>query len=239
MKKEKIALTLGLVCFFLTIGISVQLKTIATTTSAITSNSTENKLRDEVFKWSDKYESIYRELEDAEKTLEAERKKATENSSESSTLEQELTNAKILLGQTEVKGKGVVITLDDNKEVLNMSSQVIDPNLLLVHDGDLIQVISILKNAGAEAISINDQRVVNTTAITCDGYVVRINGEKVGAPYEIKAIGSPEYLKGSLEVSGYMETMVNDGVIVEIKKSNSITIPKYEGVLKHEYIKER
>ena len=71
MKKEKIALTLGLVCFFLTIGISVQLKTIATTTSAITSNSTENKLRDEVFKWSDKYESIYRELEDAEKTLEA------------------------------------------------------------------------------------------------------------------------------------------------------------------------
>ena len=239
MKKEKIALTLGLVCFFLTIGISVQLKTIATTTSAITSNSTENKLRDEVFKWSDKYESIYRELEDAEKTLEAERKKATENSSESSTLEQELTNAKILLGQTEVKGKGVVITLDDNKEVLNMSSQVIDPNLLLVHDGDLIQVISILKNAGAEAISINDQRVVNTTAITCDGYVVRINGEKVGAPYEIKAIGSPEYLKGSLEVSGYMETMVNDGVIVEIKKSNSITIPKYEGVLKHEYMKER
>lgn len=239
MKKEKIALTLGLVCFFLTIGISVQLKTIATTTSAITSNSTENKLRDEVFKWSDKYESIYRELEEAEKTLEIERKKATENSSESSTLEQELTNAKILLGQTEVKGKGVIITLDDNKEILNMSSQVIDPNLLLVHDGDLIQVISILKNAGAEAISINDQRIVNTTAITCDGYVVRINGEKVGAPYEIKAIGSPEYLKGSLEVSGYMETMVNDGVIVEIKKSNSITIPKYEGVLKHEYMKER
>lgn len=239
MKKEKIALTLGLVCFFLTIGISVQLKTIATTTSAITSNSTENKLRDEVFKWSDKYESIYRELEEAEKALEIERKKATENSSESSTLEQELTNAKILLGQTEVKGKGVIITLDDNKEILNMSSQVIDPNLLLVHDGDLIQVISILKNAGAEAISINDQRIVNTTAITCDGYVVRINGEKVGAPYEIKAIGSPEYLKGSLEVSGYMETMVNDGVIVEIKKSNSITIPKYEGVLKHEYMKER
>ena len=120
-----------------------------------------------------------------------------------------------------------------------MSSLAIDPNALLVHDGDLIQVVSILKNAGAEAISINDQRIVNTTAITCDGYVVRINGEKVGAPFEIKAIGSPEYLKGSLEVSGYMEIMVNDGVIVDIKKSNSITIPKYEGVLTHEYMKER
>lgn len=239
MKKHKIALTLGIVCFFLCIGICIQLKTIATTNTSISSNSTENQLRDEVFKWKDKYDSVYKELEEAEKTLETERKKSTENSDESSQLEQELANAKILLGQTEVKGKGVVITLDDNKAITNMSSLVVDPNTLLVHDGDLIQVVSILKNAGAEAISINDQRIVNTTAITCDGYVVRINGEKVGAPYTIKAIGSPEYLKGSLEVSGYMETMVNDGVVVDIKKSNSITIPKFEGVLTHEYMKER
>ena len=144
-----------------------------------------------------------------------------------------------MLGQTEVKGKGVIITLDDNKAVINMSSLTVDPNVLLVHDGDIIQVVSILKNAGAEAISINDQRIVNTTAITCDGYVVRINGEKVGAPYEIKAIGSPEYLKGSLEVSGYIDMMVEDGVLVDIKKSNSITIPKYEGVLTHKYMIER
>lgn len=239
MKKHKIALTLGIVCFFLCIGICIQLKTIATTNTSISSNSTENQLRDEVFKWKDKYDSVYKELEEAEKTLETERKKSTENSDESSQLEQELANAKILLGQTEVKGKGVVITLDDNKAITNMSSLVVDPNTLLVHDGDLIQVVSILKNAGAEAISINDQRIVNTTAITCDGYVVRINGEKVGAPYTIKAIGSPEYLKGSLEVSGYMETMINDGVVVDIKKSNSITIPKFEGVLTHEYMKER
>lgn len=239
MKKYKIAITLGIVCFFLCIGIGIQLKTISTTTNPISSNATENKLRDEVFKWKDKYDSIYKELEEAEKILEQERKKATENSEELSTIEQELLNAKILLGQTDVKGKGVIITLDDNKAITNMSSLLVDPNTLLVHDGDLIQVVSILKNAGAEAISINDQRIVNTTAITCDGYVVRINGEKVGAPYEIKAIGSPEYIKGSLEVSGYMETMIDDGVIVDIKKSNSVSIPKYEGVLTHEYMKER
>ena len=239
MKKHKIAITLGLICFFLCIGIGIQVRTIATTTSTISSNTKDNKLRDEVFKWKEKYETTYRKWGEAEKTLETERKKTTENSDESSAVEQELANAKILLGQTEVKGKGVTITLDDNKAVTNMSSVVVDPNTLLVHDGDLIQVVSILKNAGAEAISINDQRIVNTTAITCDGYVVRINGEKVGAPYIIKAIGSPEYLKGSLEVSGYMETMINDGVIVEIKKSNLVTIPKYEGVLTHEYMKER
>lgn len=239
MNKKYIALTLGIVCLLLTLGISIQLKTISATSSYTTGTNAENKLRDEVFKWKDKYDSIYSQLEEAEKNLEKERKNSTENSTEATDLEKELTLAKVLLGQTEVKGKGVVITLDDNKAVINMSSLTVDPNVLLVHDGDIIQVVSILKNAGAEAISINDQRIVNTTAITCDGYVVRINGEKVGAPYEIKAIGSPEYLKGSLEVSGYIDMMVEDGVLVDIKKSNSITIPKYEGVLTHKYMIER
>ena len=239
MNKKYIALTLGIVCLLLSLGISVQLKTMATTSSYTTGSSAENKLRDEVFRWKDKYDTVYKQLEEAEEVLEKERKSATENSTEAADLEKELLSAKTLLGQTEVKGKGVVITLDDNKALVNMSSISIDPNVLLVHDGDIIQVVSILKNAGAEAISINDQRIVNTTAITCDGYVVRINGEKVGAPYEIKAIGSPEYLKGSLEVSGYIDMMIEDGVMVDIKKSNSITIPKYEGVLTHKYMIER
>ncbi|MBQ9298216.1 MAG: DUF881 domain-containing protein [Clostridia bacterium] len=239
MNKKYIALTLGIVCLLLSLGISVQLKTMSTTSSYTTGSSAENKLRDEVFRWKDKYDTVYKQLEEAEEVLEKERKSATENSTEAADLEKELLNAKTLLGQTEVKGKGVVITLDDNKALVNMSSISIDPNVLLVHDGDIIQVVSILKNAGAEAISINDQRIVNTTAITCDGYVVRINGEKVGAPYEIKAIGSPEYLKGSLEVSGYIDMMIEDGVMVDIKKSNSITIPKYEGVLTHKYMIER
>ena len=243
MKKKQIALTLGILCVFITLGITIQIKTITSTTNPISSNATVNKLRDEVFKWEDKYEQIYEELQQAEKQLEIERKKAAENNSEYADLEQELTTSRMLLGVTEVKGKGVIITLEDNlKSMSNLTTLIIDPNQLLVHDGDLINIVNILKNAGAEAISINDQRVVNTTAITCDGYVVRINGEKVGAPYTIKAIGSPEYLKGSLDVSGYMEQMEEDGVIVEIKKSNtakSITIPKYDGLLTHEYIKER
>lgn len=239
MKKNQIALTLGIVCVFITLGISIQLKTIENTTNSVSSSAEVNKLRDEVFKWKEKYDGIYYELQREEENLEEERKKVTENNTESAELEQELTMARTLLGLTEVKGKGVTINVDDNKNMIGINSIIIDPNQLMVHDGDLINIVSILKNAGAEAISINDQRVVNTTGITCDGYVVRINGEKVGAPFTIKAIGSPEYLKGSLEVSGYIEQMKEDGVIVEIKKQNNITIPKYEGLLTHEYIKER
>ena len=73
MKKSQIALTIGIVCFFITIGISVQLRTIASTTNPVSSSTIVNKLRNEVFKWRDNYENIYKELQEAEENLEKER----------------------------------------------------------------------------------------------------------------------------------------------------------------------
>jgi len=64
----------------------------------------------------------------------------------------------------------------------------------LVHDEDLREIINDLKNSGAEAISINDQRIVSTTAIICSGSVVTINGVKLNSPFEIKAIGNKSSL---------------------------------------------
>lgn len=152
-------------------------------------------------------------------------------------MEKELKQINILLGLTEVSGRGVTITVDDNK---TNSSQILDANQAIVHDGDLIEIVNILKNAGAEAISINDQRIVNSTAITCDGSVVRINGEKIGVPYIVKAIGSPEGLKGALEMpNNYVDEMIRDGVKVDIKKWNNLTIPKYDGIIENEYMKDR
>ena len=197
----------------------------------------ENSLRDEVLKWKERYDNTYRDLNQAEKKLESERKSATENNSETAEMEKELKHLNILLGLTEVNGRGLTITVEDNK---TNSSQIINANLAIVHDGDLIEIVNILKNAGAEAISINDQRIVNSTAITCDGSVVRINGEKIGVPYTIKAIGSPEGLKGALEMpNSYVDQMIKDGVKVEIKKWNNLTIPKYDGVIENEYMKDR
>lgn len=194
-------------------------------------------MRDEVLKWKERYDNAYRDLNQAEKKLETERKSATENNSETAEMEKELKQINTLLGLTEVSGRGVTVTVDDNK---TSSSQILDANLAVVHDGDLIEIVNILKNAGAEAISINDQRIVSSTAITCDGSVVRINGEKIGVPYTIKAIGSPEGLKGALEMpNNYVDQMIRDGVKVEIKKWNNLTIPKYDGVIENEYMKDR
>ena len=97
-------------------------------------------------------------------------------------------------------------------------------------------MINELKNAGAEAISINDQRIVTTTAISCRGNTIDINGEKVGAPFVIKAIGLPEYLSALSRPGGYMEALKEAGVNVKLEKSNSIKIPKYSGIIKFEYL---
>ena len=89
-----------------------------------------------------------------------------------------------------------------------------------------------------EAVSINNQRIVSTTGIMCDGNIVRINGEMVGVPITIKAIGLPNVLYYQLiRGGGYLERMKSDGVKVFVEQSDNITIPKFEGVYTHDYIK--
>ena len=62
-----------------------------------------------------------------------------------------------------------------------MVQSTFDPNSTIVHAEDLISIVNELKNAGAEAISINDQRIVSNTVIECIGAVIKINGQRVGA----------------------------------------------------------
>ena len=110
-------------------------------------------------------------------------------------------------------------------------------NDYIVHDLDLVEVVNELFNAGAEAVSVNGQRIVSTTAINCSGNIVKINDEKLGVPFEVKAIGLPDKLYGALtRPGGYLELMEDDGVYVDVQKSDDINIPKYNGVFNYNYM---
>ena len=186
--------------------------------------------------WLDKKKLTYKELEDAETKLEETRNKVATSNNVDTEVEAQIKKNNALLGLTEVKGSGIIIKLDDNREV--NSNEVLDVSSLLVHEQDLRHIVNELFNAGADAISINGKRIVSTTAILCDGNIIRVNDEIVGAPIEIKAIGFPEHLyyDVALRQGGYLRLMAEDGVIVNVQKSDDITIPKYEGVYKYEYI---
>lgn len=225
-----IAILLGIMCCFLTAGIAIQIRTVSKSSTSVGKTQTENELRDSVLRWKEKYENAYAKLEKKEKELENLREQASNSTDSSSGLSNKLQRYNMLLGQTDLIGPGIIITLNDGDSKL-----ATDP---IVHDGDLVEVVNALRNAGAEAISINNQRITNRTEISCAGNIITINGEKVGAPFVIKAIGSALRLKTSINIhGGYIYKLEKAYVQVDVKQidKSTIEIPKYEGTYKYEY----
>ena len=210
VKKQYVII--GILCFLIAVGITLQVKTVKSWNTSTSMQSTaENKLKDSVLKAKEKYESKYQELEVILKQLEEVRSTVANSSSEAAKIEAKISEINKLLGYTEVKGKGVIIEAKDgtpekmegyeyDDEYVNYLSNY------MVHDGDLKQIVNELFNAGAEAISI-------------------------------KAIGLPDNLYGALvRPGGYLESMEYAGVKINIEKSDNITVSKYTGVYSSDYI---
>lgn len=236
MKKYNAAIILGVTCLILVLAICIQIRTIEEASNVVGSSLNDNsEMKDKVLEAQEDYKQIYSQLEKSNKKLEKIRQLATSNSQEDELLKLELEDNDKVQGLTDVKGKGVIINLDDNREV--DETEVLNISSYLVHEEDLLQIINELFNAGADAISINNQRVVSTTAILCDGNIIRVNGEIISVPITIKAIGYPESLYYALmRPQGYLDVMQKDGVIVKVEKSDDITISQYEGVYNYDYI---
>lgn len=147
----------------------------------------------------------------------------------------ELERLNIMAGATEVTGPGVEIVLDDS----NIAKKTRDnPNLYIIHDEDLMRVLNELRAAGAEAISINDQRIVAMSEIRCAGPTVSVNNVRSAPPYVIKAIGQPETLISALKLrGGVVETFEFWGIQVKIKKEDNLVIKALKMPRIHEYAK--
>ncbi|MCI8485737.1 MAG: DUF881 domain-containing protein [Clostridia bacterium] len=234
MNKKVLSLITGMICFVLVLAIVIQIKTIKSTNSIGIQTISNDNLRDDLLKWKEKYDNANLELEKAEKKLETTRQVAIQNKPELMQQELDLKKNNIALGLTDVIGEGVIITLKDNQGITNESIGITDDiRSYLVHDANLREIVRKLKISGAEAISINNERVVSGTSIVCSGNVIRINDRKVGSPFEIKAIGSPELLYGNLTET--ITKLNNSGIIVEIQKKDNIEINKYDGTINFNY----
>lgn len=238
MKKWKQAIILGVMCFILTIGICVQLKTVNNNGSTVSSNQELNELKDQVLKMKEKYDNTYVLLETAQKELETTRNNVTNNDDELKALEEEIKKYNMLLGATEVEGQGATITIAD-ANISSSANSVIDQSDLLVHDKDLLAVVNELKNAGAEAIEINGQRIVNTSAITCEGNVISVNGQKISSTFTINAIGLSTRLATLKRPGGYLERLEESYIKTTFTRADKITISKYTGITNFKYAKTK
>lgn len=151
-------------------------------------------------------------------------------------LEEDINTNMMISGSTSMEGPGIKITMYDN-----MSSEVVsfDINDEVIHDVDILNILNDLKIAGAEAISINNQRVVSTSEIKCVGPVVRINGKSIGTPFVIKAIGDPKVLMASVNAPGtYGDTLKSVYLIgFEPEVQDKLIIPAFNGKFNYTYAK--
>lgn len=145
----------------------------------------------------------------------------------------ELEELRILANLNPVEGPGIKVLLDDSN--LNQSLKD-NPNLYIIHDEDLLRVLNELRAAGAEAISINDQRITALSEVRCAGPTVSVNNVRTAPPYEIKAIGPAKTMTSSLRLrGGVVETFEFWGIQVKITKEDKLLVPGLKGVRTFEY----
>lgn len=142
---------------------------------------------------------------------------------------------KLAAGVVEVKGPGVIITLEDpaaDEEIGGSYSE-------LIYRYDLIlELVNRLREAGTEAISINGLRVIGTTEISLAGENVNINGTPTSPPYAVKAIGNPDTLESAITIRfGILEQMRSYGIRTDLIKQDELVIPRYSGAITFRYAK--
>ena len=146
-------------------------------------------------------------------------------------LNEELDAQRAAAGLTAVRGPGIAVTLDDGS-VRNMPASS-DPNAYLVHEFDVRDVINVLWLAGAEAVAVNDERVVGNTSVYCVGSTVMVNATRLSPPYVIRAIGEPGVLMETLRNPSYLSSLRQKaeryGIKFQVTQVSKMTLPAYIG----------
>ena len=182
----------------------------------------------------DKVEGLERQLTQVQEELAIYRRQASEGSLEGEALRAELEKLEITAGLVEVTGPGVSVILSDSAAVNTTG----DEANYLIHDSDLLSVVNELRSAGAEAISLNGERLLATSEIRCTGAVVTVNGRRYAAPYVIFAIGDPGTLYSALTMrNGVVDILSQWRIQVQVSTSEQLTIPKYQGTVEYRYAK--
>ena len=215
--------TVGVICVLLVCACFVQVKTVDVIENSGVSTMRESELRSELASWKEKYEEVTNTLEENEKTIEEYK---TQTQTEQGTLDllnQDLAKANMSLGYTDVKGQGITITLSDGDRRVTY--------------GDLLSLVNELKYAGAEAISINDERIVtNTDIVDIQSKFILVNTQRVMSPYVIKAIGDSKYLESAINIKGGLKDELEaEGKSISYELSDEVFINKYSGTLEINY----
>ena len=231
MKNFKYQIAVAIVCLVLGLMVSIQFRTVKQGVGPVSEYRARElaaqlkKVREENVKLlnvKNDYESKIKEFEDT----------ASQGSAYAKILKEELDQARITAGMEDVEGPGITVIVDD----LKFSEKV---NYPLISYSMLLELLNELNAAGAEAVSINDQRIISTSEIRQIGGIhININTVSYAPPFTFKVIGDSKTLEAALRLrEGIVERLENSGVAVTITQEQLIKIPKYNGVIERKYAK--
>lgn len=216
--KTSMAIIIGCVCVILVGVMFAQFRTVEETDITGIETAREAELQTMLSSWKTKYEEIEEKLQDTKSKISEYEQKINSKEETSELLDEELEQTNFLVGKTNVIGDGVIITLEDNNEKS-------------IVDSDLRTLVNELKLAGAEAISINDKRILNMTEIVYVNGRILINEDATVSPFVVKAIGDQTYLSSALSLknSGFVDSYKKLGKTVEMREEKNISILAYNG----------
>ena len=235
MNKSKIvvAITIGIMSFMMIYVMLIQINLVNDDDREEIEFMRETELKELLASYKEKYDEVNEQLEDTRNKIEEYRRNDKSEIDKMKLLEEEIKQADMLLGNTDVMGEGIVITMENNIRYDEEESAIIT-NI------DLIDLINELKRAGAEAISINGERIIATSDIFSVDNLMLINGQRTNSPYEIKAIGDKKYLESALNIKGgYIDEKTSINYIINMRVEDNVLINKYEGTMTLNYAKKQ
>src|SRR3954468_8487795 len=136
--------------------------------------------------------NLQHQVEDLRRQVEELRTSRVGQRQDEADRESRLGDASTTAGLSALRGVGLKITLDDS----DLDRSKLDPavkanvNDLVIHSQDVQAVVNALWRSGSEAVAVNEQRLVTTSAVLCVGNTLLVNGSVFSPPYEIVAIGA-------------------------------------------------
>ncbi len=134
-------------------------------------------------------------------------------------------------GLTEVRGEGVVVTLDDGRLPATAPRRSIE--LAIVHSQDITDVFNAAWKAGARGISVNGERVTSATA--CVGATIQINGRLMSPPFVVSVLGPADQLLRALGEPGTLGDLKRRseayGLRLSLERTPEVRLPAYTGAI--------
>lgn len=232
MRKSSQHVSVALVCGILGFMLTYQFKTLLKQDKLATNPNNSTDITVEIEQYKKEKDQLQAKVNDLQTKLNNYENAAAGSSETSKNLLKELDESRLLTGAVDVQGQGVIVYLTPNNSLFGTN------NNDRLGAQDLVYLVNELKFAGAEAISINDIRIVNSTGIRDAGNYILANDERISplSRITIKAIGNKGLLYSALD---FQEVFKDIRLVCDVKyeKSDSIKIQKYNKTYKFEYAK--